>query len=217
MEKIPYVHLYTDALEAMPVLARGSNAVVFMTTGLLLPKHPEGPKLQDIVNATALSVRTIQAALTLLIGSGLVIETSDGKFTPVKHIDYRRYTHCTRTPIDQSISQSNQSSSSDQELSTEKEFTVAFERLTSMLLLSGGIRSDEVEAFQTLWDECPDQDIHSRAIGITMERAERPNYKYYEAVVRSGAVVYKPKNGKGQKDQDNDFKVVRTPDGGFYA
>jgi hypothetical protein len=199
MDKTPYVHLYTDALEAMPVLARGSNAVVFITIGLLLPKHAEGPKLKDLMRATALSERTIQAALTLLISSGLVTETTGGEFTPNLYIDYRRNTQCVRSPIDQSISfQSNQSNPSA--LIPEKnDFGIAYNALETLLILGGGGLSPmERETFKELWNEYPDPALHKRARDITQKKATRPNYKYYERVVQTGAIEYDAKENKAE-------------------
>jgi hypothetical protein len=197
MDKIPYVHLYTDALEAMPVLARGSNAVVFMTIGLLLPKHAEGPKIKDLMKATALSERTIQAALTLLISSGLVIETTGGEFTPNLYIDYRRNTQCVRSPIDQSIDfQSKTKNHPNQSalIPEKNEFGLAYNALETLLILGGGGLSPmERESFKELWKEYPDAALHKRARDITKKRAARPNYKYYERVVQTGALDYTAK------------------------
>lgn len=196
MEKTPYVHLYTDALEALPLLARGSNAAVFMAIGILLPKHQNGPKLQDLVTATGLSVRTIQAALSHLIHSGLVTETTDGEFTPNRHIEYRRNTHIVRTaPIDQSFNQSSKiQNQSNPSALTEKDFGLAYSGISDLLLLyQGGIKADEIELFKELFAEFPDPALHARAVKITKERAERPNYKYYARVVRSGAIETLPK------------------------
>lgn len=198
----PYVHLYNDALEDLPLLAKGSNAVTLLTIGKLLPQNPEGVNALQIINATALSARTIQAALTLLISNGLVLETSDGKFTPVKHIEYRKYTNNVRTPIESSINQSNQSVKSNQSLvrNTEKEFASAYSAFAAMC---GGVVSPSVaEQFGELWDEFPDVELHQRAVRITLANAERPNLKYYEAVIRTGAVERAPK-----KDEPKSVEV----------
>ncbi|MBA2705845.1 MAG: hypothetical protein H0U60_18570 [Blastocatellia bacterium] len=197
MDKIPYAHLSTDVLDKLPFLASGSNAVVFMAIGILLPMRPNGPKVQDLINATALSARTIQAALTLLINNGMVIETSGGEFTPAKHIDYRG-TSFVRTAIDQSINrQSNQNQSSSVKLSTEKEFGQAYSAVAAMLQAGGGVSPATLELFGELWDAYPDLELHRRAVAITLKRAARPNYKYYAAVVQSGAVDSDAKeNGK---------------------
>jgi hypothetical protein len=203
MEKSPYVHLYTDVLEAMPLLARGSNAAVFVTIGILLPKHPNGPQLEDLVRATGLSVRTVQAALTHLIGSGLVAETTGGDFTPNLYIDYRRNTHnVCNDPIDRSINlQSKTKNHSNQSalIPEKNDFGLAYNALETLLILGGGGLSPvDREAFKELWTEYPDPELHRRARDITKKRATRPNYKYYERVVQTGAIEYDAKENKAE-------------------
>jgi hypothetical protein len=194
MEKIPYVHLYTDALEALPFLARGSNAVVFAAVGLLLPTYPDGADAETVANFCALTKRTVDATLGLLLHSGLIAETSDGNFIPVKYIEYRKPdARVARTGIDSSIFQSSKSNQSVNQSSGE-EFSKSYTALCNWLLLRGGIRSDESEAFKMLYAENPDPELHKRALEISQRKAETPNYKYYARVVESGAVDYDAKS-----------------------
>lgn len=191
MEKTPYVHAYTDGLEAMQLLARGSNAVVFLTIGLAMPEG--GADEDEIARYTGLSIQTVRKTLTNLRSAGL-IETSGGDYVTAKYIEYRKPVKNYFSPgIDQSINlQSNQSSSSIKKLSTEKEFGLALRGLADAITLSGGgsMNASEYEKFKELWDDVPDAATHTRALAITVKKATRPNFRYYDAVVRTGAVDY---------------------------
>lgn len=89
MNRPPFVYLYSDAQEALQILARGKNGVVWVTLGILLPTHPEGITLGEVVTITGLTKDTVQAALTSLTVSGL-IEDIGGNFAPSKYMEYRK-------------------------------------------------------------------------------------------------------------------------------
>lgn len=185
--KRPYRHLYCDVANELPFLAKRSCAVVFLTIGI-----KDGVTVDDIMAATRLDERTIGSALSLLEQNGF-IQTSGGKYISADYIEDKRTGFvqtnnvCTKYD-DHSINrQSKSNQSSSVESNTEKDFVNTIQALSSVLLLSGGIRHDEAAAFNLLWDEYPDAELHARALRIMQTRAERPNYKYYEKVVRSGA------------------------------
>jgi hypothetical protein len=200
MDKTPYVHNYTDELEALPFLARGSNAVVFHTIGLLLPTYPDGTDAETISKFTAVTERTVRATLVLLKHSGLIAETSDGKYIPVKYIEYRKPGAYNAHPgMNQSIDFQSNKSIQSSKLFTENDFGIAYNALETLLILGGGGLSPiDREAFKELWTEYPDPALHQRARDITKKRAARPNYKYYERVVQTGAIEYDAKENKAE-------------------
>lgn len=192
--KRPYRHLYCDIASELPFLAKRSCAVVFLTIGIM-----DGVTVNDIMAVTRLDERTVESALSLLKQNGF-IQTIGGKYISAEYIQDKRPTSFAETnnvcakSDDHSINrQSNQNQSSSLESNSAKEFAKSFEALAGALLLAGGIRHDEAAQFRLLWEEYPDAELHERALRIMRERAERPNYKYYDKVVRSGAYE-KPKS-----------------------
>lgn len=206
MNKTPYVHNSTAELEAMPLLSRGSNAAVFHTIGLLMPSMENGVAESEIAKYTGLHVSTVRTTLANLLTSGLIIQ-ANGNYTAAKYIYFRKPTLLASEPAkkvfsrdDRSLNQSSkiQNQSNQSVLVPEKnDFGLAYSAINDLLLLyHGGIKPDEIELFKELWDEFPDPERHARAIEITKKRAERPNYRYYDKVVRSGAMETLPKQGE---------------------
>ena len=179
MPKTPYVHNFTAELEVMPILARGSNAAIFHTIGLLLPTSENGATENEIAKYTGLSLKTVQSTLANLLQAGLIAKQGDN-YTVTKYIEYRKVERKFPQQGD-SLSISNQSQNLNQA------FAKALQELSGMLLLSGGISAADIQDFNELWTDYPDAETHARAIAITLEKAGRPNYKYYRAVVQSGA------------------------------
>ena len=180
MPKMPYVHNSTAELEVMPILARGSNAAIFHTIGLLLPTSAEGATENEIAKYTGLSLKTVQNTLTNLLAVGLIAEQSD-KYTVTKYISYGKERKFP--PDDDNLSINHQSSNQNQ-------FEISLRELGAMLLPYGGLRPQDYEAFKELWNDCADPETHKRALQITLDSAERPNYKYYEKVVLTGAKTF---------------------------
>lgn len=216
MDKTPYVHVYVDLLEAMGMLAHGSNSVVFHTIGLLMPtKGEDGVKVKDVAKYTGLSSKTILAALEPLMTSGLIQEQYPGTYIAVKYIEYRKERKFLVThPDDVHLIKKNQSSnqSNPSKLITGEEFKVAYNAFVT--LVGGMVNPTDAELFGELWDETPDAELHKRAVVITKKRADRPNFKYYASVVRSGAVDYETKEEKAKAASE--FTVVKSGVG-FYG
>lgn len=68
-----FVRNFTAELDVMPLLAHGSNCVVFHTIGLLEATQ-WGATEGDIAKYTCLSLKTIRPALTLLLFNELIYE-----------------------------------------------------------------------------------------------------------------------------------------------
>lgn len=193
MDKIPYVQNSIDELDVMPILARGSNAAVFHTIGLLLPSHPFGASVRDITKYTGLSEKTISTTVANLQHFGLIEETSGGNYTTAKYIRFPKERNFLS--LDDSINLQSKSNQSIQSQSgstlTEKNFGSTYRALDDALILAGrGMSPLDAEKFRELWDEYPDAELHARALDIMRRKAQRPNFRYYDAVVRTGAVDY---------------------------
>lgn len=190
MNRPPFVYLYDDAQEALQILARGKNAAVWLTLGILLPTHPDGVSSAEIVRLTGLTKETVDAALTSLTVSKL-IEHIGGNFAPSRYIEYRKASKKILSDAsDKSINrQSNHQSNQGLNVGTEVQdsFEKAMRAVAAMLLPYGGMKANEYTAFKELWNDCADPATHARAIEITLASAERPNYRYYEKVVLTGA------------------------------
>ena len=206
MNKTPYVHNYTDELEAMPLLSRGSNAAVFHTIGLLMPSMENGVPESEIAKYTGLHVSTIRTTLANLQTSGLIIQ-ANGNYTAAKYIYFRKPIIQASEPVKKVFSRDdddfNQSSkiknqSNPSALVPEKnDFGLAYNALETLLILGGsGLSPIERESFKDLWAEFPDPELHRRARDIMQKKADRPNYRYYEKVVRTGAIETLPKQAE---------------------
>ena len=192
MNKRPYVHLYADVQDKLGILARGSNAVVFLAIGILTPAKAEGVDWQDIAGVTGLSDRAIKPALEILLTSGLIEKTAfRGKYNAANYMDYKKPTHTVCDGNDNlSINrQSSVNQSKSKAVSTEdkESFGTCLRALAAVLMSYGGMNAVEMQDFSELWTDYPDTELHERALQIMIERADRPNYRYYAAVVRSGA------------------------------
>lgn len=197
MEKIPYAHLYTDVLGVMQMLARGSNAAVYLAIGAAMPIRPAGLNEIEIVTYTGLSAQTVKAALSNLQTLG-IIECQDGAYKTVRYIEYRKAT----LPRDESNvgknffpdnknhsinRQSNLSVNPKSKMSTDEEFSLALQALARVLFSYGGLNALEMQDFAELWTDYPSPERHAAALEVMLERAAKPNYRYYAACVRNGA------------------------------
>lgn len=200
MNKIPYVHLYTDGLTVMQLLARGSNAAVFLTVGLMIPTHPNGASEQEIISWTGLTGQTVRTTLANLQHSGLIEKTSGGNYTTTTYIEYHKPGKNNFTDSDDDFNQSSKikNQSNQSALVPEKnDFGLAYNALETLLILGGsGLSPMDREAFKDLWAEFPDPELHRRARDIMQKKADRPNYRYYEKVVRTGAIETLPKQSE---------------------
>lgn len=111
---------------------------------------------------------------------------------------------------------STQSSPSERE-ETPKEpeldplFANALQTLSGALLPYGGIQGTQVQKFNGLWGDFPDAELHKRALSLMLKKADRPNYNYYEALVRTGAQEYVPKaRGLPARPRDSSPYHTRT-------
>lgn len=207
MEKIPYAHLYTDVLGVMQMLARGSNAAVFLTIGSALPIRPAGITESEIVTFTGLSAATVKAALSNLQTLRL-IECLDGTYKPVRHIEYRKPILSRGESTDNknnfvgnpnhSVNRfSNQNQSVGHSVvGTDVQFSKAIQALAGVLLSYGGMNALEMQDFAELWADYPSPERHAAALEVMLERATRPNYRYYASCVRNGATPKTSQNAE---------------------
>lgn len=190
--KRPYRHLYCDVASELPFLAKRSCAVVFLTIGIM-----DGVTVNDIMAVTGLDERTVESALVPLNEKGF-IKAIGGKYITAEYIEDKRTNladtnNVSTRNVNPSINRfSNPSVNRVVSNNTEKEFSTAIQALGRVLLSYGGMNALEMQDFAELWTDYPSPERHAAALEVMLERATKPNYRYYASCVRNGAT---PKRG----------------------
>lgn len=146
MNKSRFVYLYDDAQEALQILARGKNAVVWVTLGILLPTHSEGVSKAEIVTLTGLANETVSAALTSLTVSKL-IEQRGENFVPSQYIEYRKSREKNFSDATELASSSFNSTSTN----FYALYSEVFKELASLRGVQSDIQVENVERYSAEW------------------------------------------------------------------